>query len=198
MSECECVFGGITADGWLAVATIGLFLVTALLALFTYRLWTATKKLVLGTDDTARRELRAYISMRFEFLSCAVGQPLEGVIFFDNHGQTPAKELRVEGQIWFAPEPRLANFMIPTLQVGPPRGGLWPRAQISSLQPGPFITAEDVFETKAGRRKLYMHARLEYTDAFDVLRSTEISVECANPFVERPRLSVIESRNEWT
>lgn len=47
--------------GVAAGATGLLVAVTAVLAWFTYRLWDSTHKLVEGAEDTARRQLRAYV-----------------------------------------------------------------------------------------------------------------------------------------
>jgi hypothetical protein len=50
-------------DGVIAAATIALFVVTALLALYTYRLWSATAQLARDAKDTSRHELRPYVGL---------------------------------------------------------------------------------------------------------------------------------------
>jgi hypothetical protein len=71
-----------------------------LLVAFTFTLWWATRDLVVGSERTAKRQLRAYISVemgtnfrqnrrvRFEF------RPI-----VNNNGQTPANEVKILSKI---------------------------------------------------------------------------------------------------
>jgi hypothetical protein len=75
-------------DGVLVIATV-------LLAIYTYRLWDSTAKLVTGADETAKRELRAYVSVTPANLaaSLAPGAIPKLMIGLQNHGQTPAYDV---------------------------------------------------------------------------------------------------------
>jgi hypothetical protein len=74
----------------LAYATIALCVITLGLAVFTAFLWNSTRKLVRESNDTARKELRAYVhleSIKVEnlVLLCQVR----------NRGKTPAYRLKI-------------------------------------------------------------------------------------------------------
>ena len=50
---------------WLVAIFTGLLVVvTAWLAVYTYRLWGATDRLVTDAKDTSQRQLRAYVSVK--------------------------------------------------------------------------------------------------------------------------------------
>jgi hypothetical protein len=98
-------------ERWIANGTVALALVTAVLAaatiglmVFTFKLWKATNKLVEGSDNTARKELRAYmgvdrIVIYDDFLSSNSGHV---ELRIKNFGNTMAKST----QIWIeASEP---------------------------------------------------------------------------------------------
>ena len=86
-------------DDWLiARGTVALAVVTSVLAvatiglmIFTYRLWRATHKLVEGTDDTAKKQLRAYVGI--DAISAIHANPLSAQIRFKNFGKTIAKDV---------------------------------------------------------------------------------------------------------
>src|SRR5437879_12201204 len=82
-----------------------LALLNALLVLYTARLWHATRTLVLGAEDTAKRQLRAYISLEHIFfiesgltntgMSYLSGDDYSVKIRIRNHGQTPAHQMTI-------------------------------------------------------------------------------------------------------
>ena len=51
-------------DKWLTRSTVWLAFVTTPLAVFTALLWIATWRLVKGAEDTAKRQLRAYVDRK--------------------------------------------------------------------------------------------------------------------------------------
>lgn len=82
---------------------------TGALFLATVKLWKSTDKLVIGAEDTAKRQLRAYVSVEVENNSkVTVSQAyirkagastareiiFEVVLVYKNTGQTPAKDLK--------------------------------------------------------------------------------------------------------
>lgn len=83
-------------DNIIAYSTLGLGIVTAVLAVFTGALWLATRKLVIDAKDTSKRQLRAYVNI----LQGKVFYPLEPAnrtfrIDIKNFGQTPAHEVSI-------------------------------------------------------------------------------------------------------
>src|SRR5258706_12925802 len=79
----------------IAIGTIGLFLVTAALALYTARLWKATGQLVRGAEDTAERELRAYVCVEKSSGAEAREDPSwpSFKLVLKNCGKTPAYDV---------------------------------------------------------------------------------------------------------
>jgi len=86
---------GLTAD--LAIFTAILAIATVVLAAATAALWYATKKLVKGAEETARRQLRAYVGVQRCWQKGIANRPRFEIIF-ENFGQTPAKN----GLYWVA------------------------------------------------------------------------------------------------
>ena len=77
-------------------STAFLAVVTAILAIFTAFLWGATRKLVVGANDTAERQLRAYINIAEGKVMNFI-DPENGTfhIIFKNFGQTPAHNVSI-------------------------------------------------------------------------------------------------------
>lgn len=105
-------FAGIaerTFDDPIALYTFVLVVFTGLLGFATVRLWFVTKELVRGADDTAKRQLRAYVGpdgFEFDIRSIEDGYvpkaPYASDLFTDftnitckNFGQTPASNVTV-------------------------------------------------------------------------------------------------------
>ncbi len=78
----------------IAYGTLALAIVTALLAWFTFRLWRATGKLVVGAENTAERQLRAYILHNNDEEMEHNGGRIKVTVRIKNFGQTPAHKLR--------------------------------------------------------------------------------------------------------
>jgi hypothetical protein len=72
-----------TAEGWLAIFTLGLFIATAILACATFRL-------VRGAEDTAKKELRAYVGVARVHIVDGNGTriPRRGIFIIKNFGKT--------------------------------------------------------------------------------------------------------------
>lgn len=104
-------------DRSLAKATIWLAIVTTLLAIFTAFLWLSTRKLVMGAEETARKELRAYVATDDTFfvsyesathLSPGLGGPStitkytnQLKIAIKNYGRTPAHRMKIHCECSF-------------------------------------------------------------------------------------------------
>ena len=83
-----------TLDRWLTWSTVALAGFTALLFFFTYRLWSATARLVAGSEDTAIRQLRAYVALDPEHgYADSFGIPQKINFNLSNVGQTPANNI---------------------------------------------------------------------------------------------------------
>jgi len=84
------------SEWWLVLATWLLAFVCLGLAIFTARLWKATSSLLKETQNTARKELRAYVALDEIFFSEA-GDTAEGThkLRIRNYGQTPAYRLSI-------------------------------------------------------------------------------------------------------
>jgi hypothetical protein len=123
--------GNVAVSGWLksnegtltAVSTIVIALFTVILAVSTWKLFSSTERLVTGADDTARRQLRAYLGVGAEDLAFDTpgendpkyvpfdpAKPVIGEIFKDfiavkvrNFGQTPAHDVVVFSYLYVGP-----------------------------------------------------------------------------------------------
>jgi hypothetical protein len=122
---------------WPPFAGYRLKITDTLLALFTFGLFVATwllhrstKSLVVGAEQTAERQLRAYVFVdASEIRKFGFDQPPEGWLRIKNGGATPAYDLERTGQIMLAPYPT-KNFA--TLEWGGPRQ-FWARTTMSFL-----------------------------------------------------------------
>lgn len=164
-----------SAEWWLVYVTGFLTAVTLVLAIFTGWLWNATKKLVQGADDTARRQLRAYISMIGAEDVKGEGGHFGFRVRFKNTGQTPAYDVIAGAWVSIAPFPR--TDPLPDVPIteksrstfGPGiDSGLFPSR--SALMPSELAGIEDM--TLA----IYIHGRIEYRDAFDKPRTTHFTM----------------------
>jgi hypothetical protein len=74
-----------------AASTVALAFLTLILAIGTLFLWLVTRRLVIGTEETAKRQLRAYIHVAdAAILHTNSEWPTNVRIQFKNYGQTPA------------------------------------------------------------------------------------------------------------
>lgn len=83
------------SDWWLVKLTAALAVATIALVFATGLLWRSTKKLVTEAEDTAKRQLRAYVSTDTEVVTidgALPKVPTHGIIL-RNHGQTPANQI---------------------------------------------------------------------------------------------------------
>jgi hypothetical protein len=83
-------------EWWLVIATWVLAFVSLGVAIFAARLWKTTTALLKETQDTARKELRAYVALDEIFFSEA-DDTAAGVhkLRIRNYGQTPAYRLSI-------------------------------------------------------------------------------------------------------
>ncbi|WP_172592463.1 hypothetical protein, partial [Nitrosomonas supralitoralis] len=163
-------------EGWfskLLADPIAFF--TFLLFLATVALWWATRRLVQGAEDTAQRQLRAYVSIN-----------LDEKMFFDSDGLLNAPFITKNNGV------TPANFMLCSLHIGlfrfpldteldPPNYS--PTSSNSSLFPGEQVrqyatlprelnqTETQVIEN--GEGAIYVWGEVRYKDVFNKQRSTQ-------------------------
>jgi hypothetical protein len=152
-------------------------LFTLLLFVATFALWWATRGLVLGADETARRQLRAYVSLEPKIVSNWTSQDDKHRVMVRviarNHGQTPASELA--GEIVLEarstpPDPMVANVQMDFNNT------IFPQATLDldfALQSA--LPQETVSAVERGQMAIYIFGRVSYFDAFGERHSTLIN-----------------------
>ncbi len=155
---------------------------TVVLAVFTGRLWhstekmsVATKRLVEGAEDTANRQLRAYVSpigaALFDFDANDPEKPFSAVVVFKNSGQTPAYEFSANGGI------RINAFPLPNDETFPIREELPGRASIGPGNEYRLNFGIEDFKkeywpaVKSRKYAIYVYGSYQYKDAFSQQRS---------------------------
>jgi hypothetical protein len=164
-------------EWWIVYITGALAVITLALALYTAKLWRSTGKLVRGSEDTARRQLRAYVSINPKSMGFSLVKPLslseQPVLMrclIKNHGQTPANKINHRFDIAVFPEPLPNEFKFPEASRihGGVNIGLAPSIEMSSNfeRPEP-LTAEEIAKIETGSYRLYLWGITKYRDAFD-------------------------------
>lgn len=89
-----------TTDDPVAAYTLVLTFATVVSAWSTFYLWRVTVKLVTGAEDTAQRQLRAYIACDDAFfIKNSEASDAHFHVKFINVGQTPAKNVTITGKV---------------------------------------------------------------------------------------------------
>lgn len=171
-------FSTCKADAWLtAERVIAIF--TVILGFATWFLWRATVKLVRSADDTAQRQLRAYVSVtpkeiissgkeeRFVQVTCAL----------KNHGQTPAREIHYIFEFDIIPNPKPEGFVFspPTIPIHAD-SSLFPQADMSAwFNFNRLLTTEEFARVEADTLRLHIWGKVFYRTAFGQQRHTEFN-----------------------
>lgn len=166
---------------------IAVFLATAALALITYWLADVTRRLVVGSEDSSRRHLRAYVS--FQGLpQYWEEEKISGRVVYNwrvrplivNTGGTPTRNLRVfvDSVVTDEPIPEsedLTDRPIPTDHMRFGRGQLGPKMSMQAgTAPHGGIAAlshETIDEIIKNKKFLYVWGYAAYNVFFRVLRS---------------------------
>lgn len=159
----DCV-GAFTHNN--AEAIIAAF--TIILALSTIFLWVATRDLVINTENTARRQLRAYVFVvQVEIVD--MGTPnVNAAVKIRNTGQTPAYDVTVStganafnvpGNVTFTPTPIGPNSS--RFVFGPDGLGRY-NIPLQSI----IGAANRIAAIKTGNGALYVWGEILYKDAF--------------------------------
>jgi hypothetical protein len=155
-------------DKLIAWGTVALAVITAFLALFTFRLWKSTGRLVISAEETAKRQLRAFIFGKgFNHGPNIWDGKIKEYVFsvtWENVGLTPG----VDVCNW---------FQFKTLPVNDEQDIIFaPSIERRSTVMGPRATAQTSYLTipletmmKCWRKEItiFIWSRVEYRDIFD-------------------------------
>jgi hypothetical protein len=169
-----------------ATATIVLAFLTLVLAGATLFLYLATRSLVRGAEDTAERQLRAYVSVdKARVIGVNGSQQPKAHVVIKNYGQTPAYELLhwtgMEVETW--PHPDNFDFVLGTLA----KHTLGPGAFIHGYQdrflkgPPRALTTEQHAGLRDKSMALYVFGEIRYKDAFRKTRFTKYKMMIGGP-----------------
>lgn len=149
---------------------------TMLLFVATVLLWWATRRLVKGAEDTAERELRAYLfTDSAKIASPPSNQGGSITLVLKNFGLTPVYNytlswgVRVVSAIPGGVAPDVPE-VTPSDQL---RGPLPPGATHSLRPPLPVLTDDELGELASGKKLLYAYGKIVYKDAFGKRRFTK-------------------------
>jgi hypothetical protein len=168
-------------SGWIiAGATVLLAAVTTALAIFTYKLWRSTGALVRGADETAKRELRAYVFLDMSFIRNTATESARPYIVLRNSGKTPAYRLSVS--TWGCVAQSCAE--LPQLPTAITYGHLAPGAPYTLRVPmqSPLTEAQRAAVlAENGNTALYAYGEAQYIDAFKDPHHTHFCVMARGP-----------------
>jgi hypothetical protein len=154
-----------TAEEVTAAGTVALAFLTLILALGTFFLWLATRRLVWGSEKTAEHQLRAYIFPEHVSVVAITYDP-QVTLIFKNCGQTPAYDVAISSTTIVDVYPMLEE---PQGLSDPPTvfmGHLGPDMRIrSEAVPNSPITSDEISAMQAGTAALCVFGAISYLDA---------------------------------
>jgi hypothetical protein len=164
---------------WLISGFTGLLVVvTAALASYTALLWGSTKRLMEGAEDTARRQLRAYVAFEAAYRRTD-GNNWDGgghtlKVRVKNYGDTPAHEMT----IWFKfvefkpPDVGFNPTYLPTDKISEPQM-LHPTQEFNLIATTSYVFTGEVNRARGDDMgDNYIFGRIVYRDIFDNWWST--------------------------
>jgi hypothetical protein len=162
-------------DKWLTYSTIFLSVVTFFLALFTAFLWGSTSKLVRGANETAERELRAYVCVESSSGAESREDPSWPTFKIEakNFGKTPAFDVITWIGVAVQEYPMTSEFPNPPDEEPQSKTILGPECNTTLI--GTFRRKPNAFEVGAvnnGTGAIYVQGRVDYKDAFGKPRFT--------------------------
>jgi hypothetical protein len=163
----------IVISGWNTVLSSFLVLITGALAFYTYHLWKATYQLAKGAEETAKKQLRAYVSVK-EITPQKVAAADRSLvdnwrinIILANGGNTPTKNLLCGINWGVFDQPLPDDFEFPDKPHSEPTIGLiGPNAVLYSEYvdiPTPLIDSH----VANGHKHVYIWGWVDYNDIFD-------------------------------
>ena len=157
-------------EGRLTWATIWLAIVTTVLAIFTGYLWSATRKMIRSTEETAKQQLRAFIFGKgFNQGPNIWNGTIREYVFWvtwENVGLTPG----IDACNWidvktFPPNEELQFIFTPPREGKPTSTVMGPRtlSKTASI----IIPLETMMQKWRNETKILIWSRVEYRDIFD-------------------------------
>jgi hypothetical protein len=133
----------------------------------TMGLWWATWRLVKSAEQTAQRQLRAYIGLEKGTVSNLGGtEKVDATMAFRNAGQTPAYKLHTWGGMSVRPYPGIVEIQSPKRDPARVRESLVvPNASFFRTETGE-IPQDIKADIVAGRATLFVYGEVHYEDAF--------------------------------
>ena len=188
------------SDRWLVRFTAILAVATVVLAVGTGFLWNATRRLVRGAEQTAERQLRAYVSVESATITgLQTGFTPTARLRVKNFGQTPAYALTGNGGIALG----IAFDKLPpptSTQPGKTVSGLPIGATTDQFHvlPAP-LTQEMVDLLTNGALTLWVYGSMQYQDAFSRVRTTSYRFQAGGATgVHGDQLAICEDGNAET
>ena len=159
----------------IALSTIFIAFFTIILGIATGLLWRATRSLVRGAENTAERQLRAYVSVGAPTFGKADPDSISIVI--ENGGETPAHQVMVGlNTYWIKAADELpADFKYPSFRddKNPPK--IETVAVLFRNKPITFTFGIDfsvIQRIRAKEIKLFFYGQVDYVDIFETDQHT--------------------------
>lgn len=185
----------------IAYGTVALAVVTALLALFTFRLWKSTGKLVVGAEKTAERQLRAYAMVPRITIKNIKRQDriVDQFVFIavKNFGQTPATDCTYWVELSANEFPLKTPLEKPVSAKESAVGVIAPGDTFTIRTKIPLLSNGD--EIHGGRYALYVYGKFSYNDAFGGKQATNFRfMRNGEGWTSDGELEMCEKGNEVT
>lgn len=152
-----------TPESVTAAGTIALAFLTLVLAGGTIFLWLATRRLVKDSENTAQRQLRAYVFVtEVKVTRWPSGQHI--AVQFKNAGQTPAYELTISADKVITGYPLNVDLISSNKKpCGALGAGLYSHFTLTGFS----LTDDQRQEMSKGKLAVYVFGRIDYKDTFD-------------------------------
>lgn len=178
-------------SGWAKIFTDPMTFFTLVLAIATGGLWWATRKLVLGAEDTARRQLRAYVSVRLDG-NMFYGKDglLNAPFITKNNGSTPAHGMICSVNIGLFRFPLNVELDPPAYSKTSSNFVLFPGEDVRQYGIlSSQLNQPEVEAIKNGEGAIYVWGEVRYTDSFKQQHSTQFRMYSAGNDFSRGELA---------
>ena len=151
-----------------ATGTFVMAIFTVVLGLATVFLYSATRDLVENADQTAQRQLRAYVFVKDAFVRNIDGPDRFAVhTYLKNFGQTPAYRYSVKGAAKYTPFPNTDFSRDPKGDQRVLQSILAPGGESAFVVDLPLTMTDEIKAAlKSGQTAIYSFGIIEYDDAF--------------------------------
>lgn len=178
-------------DWWAKLIADPIALFTCLLFFATLALWWTTRKLVLGAEDTATRQLRAYVSVKLDGkMFYGADGCLNAPFITKNNGVTPTNEMRCSFFIGLFRFPLDVELDPPVFSPTSSNAALFPGEQVRQYATLPAkLNQSELAVIKKGEAAIYVWGEVRYTDAFNKERSTKFRLYSTGDDFDRGELA---------